>query len=43
MYQRLVASLTAAIMAPAILAQSTPPQSRVPIVNAPTETKEVVG
>jgi membrane-bound lytic murein transglycosylase MltF len=30
-------------MAPAVLAQSTPPQSKVPIVNAPTETKKWSG
>jgi membrane-bound lytic murein transglycosylase MltF len=30
-------------MAPAVLAQSTPPQSKVPLVNAPTETKKWTG
>jgi hypothetical protein len=38
-----VFAVAGAIMAPAILAQSTPPQSKVPIVNAPTETKKWSG
>ena len=44
MYQmRLIASLAAAIMAPTVLAQSKPPQSKVPLVNPPTVTKKWTG
>ena len=38
-----VCAVAGAIMAPAVLAQSTPPQSKVPLVNAPTETKKWTG
>ena len=38
-----VCAVAGAIMAPPVLAQSTPPQSKVPLVDAPTETKKWTG
>jgi membrane-bound lytic murein transglycosylase MltF len=38
-----VCAVAAAVMAPAVLAQSKPPQSKMPLVNPPTETKKWTG
>jgi len=38
-----VCAVAAAIMAFAVLARSKPPQSKMPLVNAPTETKKWTG